>query len=331
MVIYSVGGLESTNMNYYPLNIINCMKPVKMKAALVTMAISMMTLQGFSQSDSLMKDTLTVVDTLIVDNTARIDARMQSSTLSNGKQPVYKLKPAIDIPVAVGTAAWSLYGFSKIYSKESSSTEDIQNLNVSDINGFDRWAADVYSEKAADVSDILFYGAMPLPFLLMADKEIRKDFGKISFLYFQTMSMTGLFYTGVPYLIDRYRPYAYNPDATMDDKKSGNAKNSFFAGHVALVATSTFFIAKVYSDYHPDSKLKYWLYGAAVAATGATSYLRHKGGRHFPSDILVGIAQGTLTGILVPHFHKNKLLKNPNLSIMPYSGRSHGLYITYKL
>jgi membrane-associated phospholipid phosphatase len=307
------------------------MKPVKMRLGIVSVAILLMSYNGFSQSDPLMKDTLSIVDTLSVDSAAIINTSIQSSTLSKGKPPVYKLKPAVDIPIAVGTAAWSIYGFSQIYSKDNSSVEEIQSLRVSDINKFDRWAADVYSEKAADVSDILFYGAMPLPLLFLADKEIRKDFGKISFLYFQTMSVTGLFYTGVPYLVDRYRPYAYHPDATMGDKQEGNAKNSFFAGHVALVATSTFFMAKVYSDYHPDSKLKYWLYGAAAAATGVTSYLRHRGGRHFPSDILVGLAQGTLTGILVPHFHKNKLLKNSKLSIMPYSGRSHGLFLTYKL
>ena len=50
----------------------------------------------------------------------------------------------------------------------------------------------------------------------------------------------------------------------------GGAKNSFFAGHVALVATSTFFTAKVFADYHPDSKLRHLLYGVAIASTAGT-------------------------------------------------------------
>jgi membrane-associated phospholipid phosphatase len=59
--------------------------------------------------------------------------------------------------------------------------------------------------------------------------------------------------------------------------------------------------------------------------------MRHRAGQHFPSDILLGITQGTLTGILVPHFHKNKLIKDPNLSLMPYSdGESNGLSIVYR-
>src|ERR671920_1326353 len=109
----------------------------------------------------------------------------------------------------------------------------------------------------------------------------------------------------------------------MGDRTEGNARNAFFAGHAALVGTATFFTAKVFADYHPDSKLKWVFFGAAAVATGTTGYLRHRGGRHFPSDILVGTAVGTLSGILIPHFHKNKLFKDPNLSVLPFTGRSH--------
>jgi membrane-associated phospholipid phosphatase len=172
---------------------------------------------------------------------------------------------------------------------------------------------------------------MPLPLVLLADKDIRKDAGKIGFLYLEAMSITGLLYTGSVYVKDRYRPLAYNPEVPMEERMRGGSKNSFFAGHVALVATSTFFTAKVFSDYHPDSKLKYLLYGAAVVGTAGTAYLRHAGGKHFPSDIVIGTAVGTLSGILVPHFHKNPLLKNPRLSVTPFTGQSHGLAMRYKL
>lgn len=243
---------------------------------------------------------------------------------------LYKLKPSVDIPVTVATAGWSLYGFTKIYSKDNSTEEEIQNLRVSDINGFDRWAADVYSEKAAKLSDMFFYGSMPLPAFLFLDKKIRKDAGKISFLYLEAMSVTGLLYTGSTYLVDRYRPYAYNPEASIGDRTEGGAKNSFFAGHVALVETSVFFIAKVYSDYHPESKIKWLFYTGASLATATTGYLRHRGGRHFPSDILLGTAVGALSGILVPNFHKNKLFKNEQLSVVPFAGRTNGLAVVYK-
>jgi len=244
---------------------------------------------------------------------------------------VYKIKPGIDWPLTLAGTAVSLYGFKVIYNKDKVPEATILNLRKSDINGFDRWAADVYSPSAAKISDAPFYIAQPLPLLLLVfDNDIRKDAGKFIFLYWETMAVTGVFYTGAPMLFDRYRPYAYNDNAPMGDRTSGVVKNSFFAGHVALVASSTFFFAKVYSDYHPDSKIKWVFYTGASAATLATGYLRHRAGKHFPSDILVGTAIGTATGILVPHFHKHKLIKNPNISIHPYTGRSTGFYAVYR-
>src|SRR5438105_12143765 len=101
-----------------------------------------------------------------------------------------------------------------------------------------------------------------------------------------------------------YRPFAYSPLTPMDKRMDQNAKNSFYAGHVEVVATSTFFIAKVYSDYYPESKVKWLFYGVAAAATGTMGYLRYEGGMHFPTDIILGTTMGALTGILIPQFHK---------------------------
>ena len=170
---------------------------------------------------------------------------------------------------------------------------------------------------------------MPMPILLLLDKDIRKDAPKIAFLYLEAMSVTGLLYTGSVYLVDRYRPLAYNPEAPMDERTGGGSKNAFFAGHVALVGTSTFFAAKVFSDYHPDSKIKWLPYTIASVATGAVGYLRHRGGRHFPSDILIGTVVGPLCGILIPHFHKNKLFESTGLRIMPFAGEVTGLSLVY--
>jgi len=274
----------------------------------------------FAQEDS------TVAITTSVSTTT---THMAMNNEPNG--PVYKLKPAVDIPLTAVTAGWSIYAFTKIYNKEDIPISTVQSLRKENINGFDRWGADVYSEKAANTSDFFFYGSMPLPLVLLADKHIRKDAGKIGFLYLEAMSVTGLLYTGSVYLFDRYRPVTYNTDLPASERARGGNKNSFFAGHVALVATSTFFTAKTFADYHPNSKLRHVFYGAAIVSTVGTGYLRHRGGKHFPSDIIIGTAVGTLSGILVPHFHKNPLLKNNRLSITPFAGESNGLALRYKL
>jgi len=245
-------------------------------------------------------------------------------------EPVYKMNWAIDLPVTAVTAGWSLFAFPKIYDKDRSADAAIMNLSRSKINGFDRWASYVYSEKAATTSDLFFYAAMPLPLVLFIDRDIRKDALKVGFLYLEAMSVTGLFYTGSAYVFDRYRPSTYNPNVPLSERTAGNQKNSFIAGHPALVATSTFFIARVYADYHPDSKFKYVLFGAAAVATGSTAYLRHRGGKHFPSDLIVGTTIGTLSGLMVPRLHRNKAYRNSNVRIMPFTGESHGLNMVYK-
>ena len=281
------------------------------------------------QSDSLKKsDSL---KTKLYDSLASI-----TSTPPTGSNEIYNLKLAVDIPLTAVTAAWSLYAFPKIYDKRDISPEELDNLDKNNINGFDRWAADVYHEDAAKNSDIFFYAAMPLPLVLLIDREIRKDALKVGFLYLEAMSVTGLFYTGSAYLWDRFRPLTYYKGAPNDselraDQLSGNARNSFLGGHPALVATSSFFVASVYADYHPESKFKYVLYGVAAVATGGTAYLRHRGGKHFPSDLLVGTAIGTLSGLMVPRLHKNKNYSNSKVRVMPFTGESHGLHLVYKL
>jgi len=250
-------------------------------------------------------------------------------TLNNNNTEVYRLKPAIDIPLIAAAGGWSYFALSKIYKKDSSSVEDITSLNKSDINGFDRWAADVYHPEAEAVSDKIFFGAMGFPLVLLFDKEIRKDALKIAVLYTEALSITGSLYTSSTYF-NRYRPSTYNDGLTIDQKRSGNQRNSFFAGHVALVATSTFLTAKVYADYHPHSNFRWVLYGVAIGATGATGYLRHRAGKHFPSDIIVGSAIGVLSGILVPQFHKTKRQQDKRVHIFPFTGESHGIAAIYK-
>ncbi len=247
-------------------------------------------------------------------------------------EKVYHLRPAVDIPVSVAGAAWSGYAFSKIYSKDDIPDSVVAHLNKDDLNVFDRWAAGKSSDAIDQASNYLFYGSIPLPALLFIDKKMRKDAAKIGFLYFESFAITGLLYTGCDYFIDRYRPETYDTDLPVSERTSGNNKNAFFAGHVAVVGTATFFMAKVYSDYHPESKWKWAFWGGAAVATGTMIYMRHAAGKHFPTDLLVGTAVGALSGILVPQFHKIRE-KNPSWGIAPsfnpYGGGT-GLSLTYR-
>src|SRR5688572_16801295 len=140
----------------------------------------------------------------------------ETKEIKERPKEVYTLKPGIDIPLtAIGTG-WSLYAFTQIYSKDPSSQESVLALKETDVNGFDRWGIRPYSKKLDDISYLPFYGSMPLPILFLFDKNMRKDIAKLSFLYLEAMSVTGLLYTGSTYLTNRYRPYVYSEETPLD-------------------------------------------------------------------------------------------------------------------
>lgn len=247
---------------------------------------------------------------------------------------MYSLNPWADIPIiAVGTI-WSGYAFTKIYEKPSIPQETVASLRKENINVFDRWAAGKTNVKTDANSNYLFYGSIPLPALLFFDRKIRGDALQVGMLYWESFAITGMLYTGSTYFVDRYRPETYDTRVPVSDRVSGNYKNAFFAGHVAVVANATFFMAKVYSDYHPESDWKWAFWGGATLATGTMIYMRHEAGKHFPSDLLIGTAVGTLSGILVPHFHKNRTQRKTAWGLQPafnYVGRGTGISLCYNI
>jgi membrane-associated phospholipid phosphatase len=253
-----------------------------------------------------------------------------TETFPAKKEPVYKLKLAIDIPVTAITTAYTLYGFSNIYSKDRLTMEELATLDPKNVNRFDRSATKQFNESASKVGDYLFYGSMPLPLVFLFDKRTRKDFVKLATLYLQAMGVTGSIYVTAVHFGSRYRPYAYNPEVPVEFRTRGGARNSFFAGHPSLVGTSTFFMATVFSDYYPESKSKWLFYTLASAATLGTATARYLGGRHFPTDLLIGVTLGPLSGILIPKIHKNKDISKVKTTFMPYFGESSGLVMVHK-
>ena len=250
--------------------------------------------------------------------------------MAEAKQQHYHINLPVDAAIILPATAWTVYAFPKIYNKPNIDSAIVAGLKKEDIPSFDRWAVR-HSDKADEVSNIAFYASMPYPVVLFADRAIRKDAGKVAALYWEAMAITGLLYTGGDYFIDRYRPETYDETKPFSERMSGNEKNAFFAGHVALVSTSTFFTASVYDEYHPASPLKWAFYGVAVAATGATIYLRHMAGKHFPSDLLVGTIVGVGSGMLVPRLHRYK----PGMTwaawmFSPAIGEGYGMTATWR-
>jgi len=244
---------------------------------------------------------------------------------------IYRIKTKVEIPVTVVAAGFTVYNFSQISKKEAPTEAQVQALNKDNINWFDRLSVHTYSKNVDQLSYIPFYVAIPLPLLCLADKRMRKDALQLGFLYLEAMTVTGVLYSTANHYTNRYRPLTYSPESPADKVYNGTAKKSFFAGHVALVATASFFTAKIYADYHPDSKLKWVFYAGAGALTAATGYMRNYAGMHFLTDVIVGATTGALSGILVPQFHKIKPGKSSHLTILPFGGSLAGFTAIYKI
>jgi membrane-associated phospholipid phosphatase len=243
----------------------------------------------------------------------------------------YKIKPAVDIPLVVGGAALDLYNFGQISNKNSTSLARLQSLKISDLDWFDRWAVHPYSHSIDKLSYVPFYVAIPLPLIVFGiDPRMRQDFWKLTYLYGEAMILTGVLYTSAVHYVSRLRPLTYESASPIEERTSSNSRNSFFAGHVALVGTSLFFIAQSYADYHPDSRYKWAFYTGAAVITGLTGYLRNRAGEHFPTDVGLGAVVGVASGLFTPMLHRTKLM-NKKLTVLPFSMKGKGLSLLYKI
>lgn len=203
-------------------------------------------------------------------------------------------------------------------------TEEAFELDRLSINGIDRLATLNYSSSAKSQSDRLLFGSHALPALLLIPKDTRKDMGKILLLYAEVHTIT----TGLTFisksLILRPRPLVYNESVEEAIKLDKGARFAFFSGHTSVVAANSFFVAKVFSDYYPDSKLKPIVWGIAATIPAVTGILRIEAGKHYPTDVMIGYGVGALVGVLVPHFHKRKANQKPS-PISVYPGINGGM------
>ena len=192
---------------------------------------------------------------------------------------------------------------------------DIATLDPGSINSFDRKAVDYYSDGAHQASNIFWYSSFAAPLLFLPGKTTRSNFGTIAVLWGETVLINAGLTVMTKYASRRTRPFVYNPSAPVDKKLDANAKGSFFSGHASMSAANSFFAAKVFSDYHPESKWKPVVWGLAATIPAVTGYLRVRGGRHFPTDVLTGYAVGALVGWGVPALHKSAAYKENRLSM----------------
>ena len=263
------------------------------------------------------------------------------STDSNVNTKIYHVnRPVLGVVIGGGMVA-NYFGVKRMKNKPSLTLDELNFVSspsqIALINKFDRWGL---RQKASDrdrfnnLSSNGLAVMVFIPCLLVIDKKIGKDWGDLLFMYVEghTLTLANYCYNYLgPTYIERYRPRTYYTEFPDVTRESGQNRNSFYSGHVASAAYSTFFMAKVYCDYHPNLGAgKYLIYTAATIPPLLMAYWRIKALDHFPSDNAVGLVIGAAIGIIVPELHKNHMNKNYSLGMFT-TPEGMGLTINWKL
>ncbi|MFC6996107.1 phosphatase PAP2 family protein [Rufibacter roseus] len=255
-----------------------------------------------------------------------------SQSFAQSESP-YKTSFKVDAPITAAGVGLSGLGLYLMQQKEPFTESEAMALRKEDVNSFDRFSAGNHSESAKKISDVMLYSSLAAPALLLFDPEISSNAGQTAVLYVETMAITGTLFTMASAAFPRARPLTYSPDVEMREKTRSNSQNSFYAGHTAAVSTVSFFTAKIFHDYNPDSPARPFVWAGAALVPAAVGYLRLEAGKHFLSDNIIGYGVGAAVGILVPQLHKKTNNSGISLfpSVIPVAGRAvDGISLQYK-
>lgn len=227
------------------------------------------------------------------------------------------IKDGIWIATGVGL---NVVGVLLIQDKPALTQVELNSLSKDDIWGVDRWAAGNYSERANSDSYIPMFTSFALPLALLLSENERSHAGQLSVLFVESMATTGALFSITAGLVHKSRPLVYNTSLPAEERMANDEQRSFYAGHTAATASATFFAAKVFHDFNPDSPWRPVVWGVAAAIPATVGYLRIRAGKHFLTDNLIGYALGAASGIIIPEIHKKK---NKNVEIYPTMGFQH--------
>lgn len=216
---------------------------------------------------------------------------------------------------------------------------DLLFPDISVIPSFDVSAIHQYDNAFVATSDVLLYTSMAMPFIAFFDKRVKGHAPQVIAMYLETIALTQGIHSMVSSISSRRRPYTFNTDSVVNSEgfkepevsfeaktKKGN-QSSFFSGHTSTAAAATFFGARVFTDFRPQSKMVPFVWIAAATVPAFTGFARYKAGNHFPSDVVTGYVVGAAIGYLVPTLHK---FKGNNLSLMPwYNGQGFAIEYTF--
>lgn len=176
----------------------------------------------------------------------------------------------------------------------------VTGLNATSVAGWERRVVNNYSHPAWMWSNVSVAMLAATPAAMSLTPRIQKDFLAYNMAYGQTMLSVFGQTMLIKSLVQKPRPYMYNPLVAINEKTMKDGRFSFPSMHTAFSAAACYFGAYTFSLYYPESELKPYVWIGAALLPMVTGYLRVKAGEHFVTDVATGYLIGAANGIIIP-------------------------------
>jgi membrane-associated phospholipid phosphatase len=236
-------------------------------------------------------------------------------TLISFAQSPYSLKTGREAVLLGAGAATYGAAFALNTTLDPLTPAQVGQLHSTNVPAFDRTATTRYSTALARASDLALGAGVGLTGAVILTSRtpenrgapfLKSDLFTVGVMYVETMLLTNAVKDATKNAVERTRPYAYNPATPLDEKLDKDTQRSFYSGHASNAFATAVFAAEVFRHYYPGSRAKTWVWVGSLGLASATTYLRYEAGEHFPSDLLVGAAMGSLAGWGIPKLHQRR-------------------------
>jgi membrane-associated phospholipid phosphatase len=221
------------------------------------------------------------------------------------------LRPLRGADAVVTGSAAALYLGSGLFARGRSATDEAGGTRTDDINGFDRKVRKLALGRRSfekrrlldHLSSSTLMAALFQPMGMLLASDVPHAWARDAPVLAEAAALTLSVNAFVKHLARRSRPVARFCEAEkLAVPCPPDTRLSFYSGH-----TSAAFVAAVaggtLADFHHLQNRK-WIWASGLTLATATGALRVAADQHYATDVLTGIAAGTLAGWLIPKLHK---------------------------
>jgi membrane-associated phospholipid phosphatase len=237
----------------------------------------------------------------------------------------YELRLKVDLPVFVAAGAGAL---TPVFLTDR--VNKTCPCAVSGVNGFDRGAAGRRSDSLDKVSTGAVVASVVWPAAsILFDSETSRDALIDGLITGQAVLVNVAVNQVVKVSAQRPRPLVYGLAAGDPLIQKSDNYLSFYSQHTSVVFAAGISYARTFALRHPQSRYRWLIYSAAAGGGTAVAAMRVLSGRHFPTDVLMGAASGTGTGLLIPWLHRRRSTTSTLFIVPTRSGAMLSLRVPF--